>query len=188
MINLEPKNYNEYAHGAVRTLAPNPLKESTLHCIMGMAGEAGEFAETSYDDKEKRLGEIGDCFWYAACFAFEHGMNFDDVVAAAITSSNPLIHLSPEKRGLLYSARMIDRIKKVWFYKKDLNVGEFMPDYLGYVSSLMAMCSKTSVAPLMVCTINLKKLAARYPDKFDADRANNRDTQAESAAAGVDVA
>lgn len=187
MVNLEPKNFNEYAYGAVRTLAPNPLKESTLHCIMGMAGEAGEFAETPYGSREKRIGEIGDCFWYAACFAMEHGMMFDDVVKTAMSAGHVFDGRSPEERALLFADRLIDRIKKVFFYGKPLNVGEFMPDYLGYVAGVMAMCGKMSVSPLMVCSANLKKLFERYPEKFDADRAINRDYLAESKAAGIDL-
>lgn len=83
---------DDYQHEAARTLArPQPIPQSLDRAVMalGLAGEAGEVAELL----KKNLGhgkplamdaltsELGDCLWYLAAIATQHGLTLDEVAA-----------------------------------------------------------------------------------------------------------
>lgn len=184
------KDLNEYQQGALRTLNKKDRVSNLLHCVLGMSGEAGEFAELHYMDVGPRIGELGDCMWYAAVAAHELGVPFADMVFRVIIEG---LHehadraMYPEHRALVCASRMADDIKKVVFYNRDLDEEVLVRELSCYVASLVAMANKTGINLLDAGKVNLAKLKQRYPDKFDSDRAINRDYAAESVAAGVEI-
>lgn len=184
------RDFDDYQAGALRTLNRLTFLENVTHCVMGMAGEAGEFAELPYENREKRIGEIGDCMWYAAVCAHELGIKFSEVTYAAILLEErgcEFKHMAGEVRAMLYANRMIDLVKKSVFYGKVLDQGKLGDLLICYVAALISMSRKTSIMLLEAGALNIKKLYARYPDKFDHDRAINRNYSAESAAAGIEI-
>lgn len=63
-----------YQQLAMRTAKPMPTPESLLHAALGLAGEAGEFADCikkhwAYSqelDRKNAIEELGDLLWYVA--------------------------------------------------------------------------------------------------------------------------
>lgn len=77
------------------------------------------------------------------------------------------------------SGELSDQIKRHVFYGKPLdetNLKEELGDLLWYIA-LVANVLNMSLAEVM--ERNLAKLRVRYPEKFTADRALNRDVEAE---------
>ena len=182
----EIRNLTEYQVGAVRTMPDLSVERQTLHCIMGMMGEAGEVMEVPYDDRERRIKEMGDCMWYSAILFYIYGEDFASAWKEAEETYDPThSHRSCEEKAVVMAAKLTDIIKKCEFYGTPIIWADLRPLALGYLSALSAMCSKTGVMILSVGQINLNKLKARYPEKFDADLAVNRNTDAEDAAMGV---
>jgi NTP pyrophosphatase (non-canonical NTP hydrolase) len=76
---------------------------------------------------------------------------------------------------------VLDAYKKAFAYGKKLdvvNVGEELGDILWYMANLMRMLDIDFESVLQ---INVDKLKARYPDKFDSDKAITRDLGKERA-------
>lgn len=180
------RNMTEYQVGAVRTMPDLSVERQTLHCIMGMMGEAGEVMEVPFDDRERRIKEMGDCMWYSAILFYIHGEDFAAAWKEAEETYDPThAHRSCEEKAVVMAAKMTDIIKKCEFYGTPIIWSDLRPLALGYLAALSAMGSKAGVMILTVGQINLNKLKARYPEKFDADLAVNRNTDAEDAAMGV---
>ncbi len=77
---------------------------------------------------------------------------------------------------------LTDALKKHLFYGKALdrtNLKEEAGDALWYLAILLAACGFTMDDAMRS---NIAKLQRRYPDKFDAELAQNRDLDAERAA------
>lgn len=72
------------------------------------------------------------------------------------------------------AGELLDAYKKAFAYGKKLdvvNIGEELGDLFWYIANLMTMLGIDFESTLQ---INVDKLKARYPDKFDAHKAQNR--------------
>ena len=77
------------------------------------------------------------------------------------------------------AGELLDSYKKAFAYGKELdtvNIGEELGDLLWYMSNLMRMLG---IDFENVLDINTKKLRQRYPNKFEFDKAINRDLRSE---------
>lgn len=190
---IEVKDFSQYQQLALRTLSPGYTRqEDIMHAIMGMCGEIGELLEHSIEDIDQkadhRIGEVGDCFWYCAVLAERLDLygGLVDVVDKADTWT-PEYKLPADVRAAIYAAQLMEMMKKWYFYKKEPNFSSMREKLILYVTELVCICDLIGVKPLTVAEININKLATRYPNKFDADKAINRDYEAESKAAGVKI-
>lgn len=184
---------DEYQAAAVRTLPDYGFEKNVLHCIMGMAGESGEVTElvqlSAPAKALKRVLEAGDCFWYAACLSEVLGIPFSwvdgeaQVVFERGDSEFPTSRT--EERIHVWSSRMVDRCKKTIFYGKELDQKALTHELVFYVAALLSYCQKIAVMRHDVWTANIKKLKVRFPEKFDAALAINKNSDAEQVAAGV---
>lgn len=192
------KDFNEYRKLALRTLNHQGKDRNILHCILGMVGEAGELSElidfskalAPSIDRSKAIGELGDCLWYAAVLSEELDVDFNTLMAdASSVDRGGVIHemKTAYERLLIQSCRMADLVKKTVFYGKKLDEPKLTHMMFQYLIAFTEACALLSVQSLVVAEINIKKLEARYPEKFDADRAINRDYEAESKAAGIQI-
>ena len=77
--------------------------------------------------------------------------------------------------------------EKSWFYGKELPYVEVLKELVTYCSGLRNLCREMEVTVREVQDINIKKLRARYPDKYEDHLAINRDYERESLAAGVKI-
>lgn len=192
-MSIVVNDLNEYQTLALRTVKPDNFLDSVMHCVMGMTGEIGEFIELPYDSREKRIGEIGDCMWYSAVLANLLGFQYEHVMVEASKLRNSEVHAfqwrSGEEMALIWACRLTDRVKKSVFYGTDIDHVAVKDELVAYCAGLIGMAQKTGISLIHAGLINIKKLAERYKDgRFDASHAINRDYQAESAAAGVQIA
>lgn len=83
--------FGEYQVGVLATW--NSTQDETarkLNATLGLAGEAGEFADLMKKDvfhgvpadRDKVLKELGDVLYYVTVCAYEHGFNLDDIAVA----------------------------------------------------------------------------------------------------------
>ncbi len=104
--------------------------------------------------------------------------NYEAIGGRMITQQN--IDLLHAGIGLATEGgEFLDAMKKHIFYGKELdtvNLAEELGDILWYVALAMRALDTTFDEQM---DINIKKLAARYPEKFDEFLAENRDLEVE---------
>lgn len=72
-----------------------------------------------------------------------------------------------------------DALKKTFFYGKKLdtvNLEEELGDLFWYIA---IACDELNIKPVELMTRNIKKLQARFPEKFTEEKAENRDLEKE---------
>lgn len=180
---------NDYQEKAVRTLKRGERQlDDILHCVLGMVGEAGEVAEVIESDPETIMKEVGDSMWYAAALAYVMGLDLLSIHDAAVESLSdrstlPFAAHPPEDRAHVWAGRLADRVKKSVFYGKVLDMFRVQSELVQYWACLVEHCYLLDMHILDVADKNIRKLEARYPaGTFDADRAINRDHEAEDKA------
>ena len=181
----------EYQKLAQRTLSGNFFVNNPmpplLHAAMGVTTEAGElldaFCVTEFDKTNVRE-EIGDLLWYAAIY-FEYGegsvSDFKETsdLYSYIRIAN--IHHAKEfaESIVINATKFLDIFKKAIFYNRPLdytNLDAFLEQILSELNSL-AMWAGSSLE--IIAEANIKKLQARYPEKFDEEKADKRDLKKE---------
>lgn len=157
------------------------VEDDHLHMAMGMVGEIGEVVDLvkksfAYDrelDKQKLLEELGDFTFYTVGLA--------DMLGADLT---------PEGGGSAFEGASVEECLAVTALNASgiflaaidrsmdsPKVGELLGEILKTAEHLAL---KLGSSLEEVLDLNIKKLSVRYPNlTFDADRANNRDVEAE---------
>jgi NTP pyrophosphatase (non-canonical NTP hydrolase) len=77
------------------------------------------------------------------------------------------------------AGELLDALKKHIYYNKELdkvNISEEIGDVLWY-AALLCNCLEIDMRDVM--DTNIAKLKARYPEKFDEDKAENRNLKKE---------
>lgn len=114
-------------------------------------------------------------------------MNFKEYQDGASRTFADAPNTTPEQLEQLHCAigacteasELLDAYKKSIFYGRQLdvvNVGEEIGDLMWYVANL---CRLLNLDYDSLLHANLAKLKLRYPDKFNTDKAFNRDLDAE---------
>lgn len=187
---MNMQRFDEYQLGAIRTMPDLTQQDQIVHCLFGMAGEAGEVFELQValiDDNTAYEKEIGDCLWYSAVLGYTAGDTLSSLIAEAVTldAGDVTEAATYGDRLVIFSSRLIDVAKKAKFYSGTIDWGVIRPHVLRYLRELYHLTYSLGVSFEEVCDKNLSKLRARFPDKFDAEKAINRDVAAEDAAMEV---
>lgn len=166
----------KYQAEAIRTLPTYGFEKDVEHCVLGMAGEVGEYLEATQSERlrDTDMGEIGDCFWYAVSLLHVLG----DTLDSGVLNNPPRIN-NPFSAMVIQSAAMVDLVKKSIFYHKPLRTAEITTRTHWMIAALISECVAQKYPLSRVFNMNIAKLKARYPDKFNVDLANNRDHEAE---------
>ena len=134
-------------------------------------------------DEHKLTGLAG----YAEQMVKTETVDYDAVEKRFI----PLKRLNHHVQGLVTeSAEALDQLKKHLHYNKEFdpqNMREELGDILWYLQgALLALNELTGDVWTLddIADANIRKLQARYGDKFDTEKAVERDTTAEMAAHG----
>lgn len=171
---------DEYQSMALRTLNDQGVERNILHCAMGMSGEIGEVLESESNHDGEVLGEIGDCFWYAACLLSQ--LEIPISLAVARCTPPDVSPLTPTVGAIIHAARVIELIKKLTFYGKGYDAS-ILAEHVGqYLLCLFSLCKSHSADPVSLAFANLNKLRVRYPERFTVEDALNRDYKAEAQA------
>jgi NTP pyrophosphatase (non-canonical NTP hydrolase) len=105
---------DEYQSLARRTLGDRTPEQQLANAALGLAGEAGEVAETIKKhlfhgrplDRDAVVKEIGDCLWYVAAMATTLGVSLDEVGA---TNIDKLRRRYPDGFSAEASLRRVDQ-------------------------------------------------------------------------------
>ncbi len=190
-------NFREYTIGAVRTestLSPltievdeRGLTNRAFHAILGLNTEINEIYDAIEKDgtldKINVFEEVGDASWYLGILMDETDMRTE----AADHFDYPNKQETPElKRGLSglrkASADLLDKSKKTMFYGKEFDKCIFRSHVIQIIDSIVEITSSLTENPNIMSKIfivNLAKLKARYPEKFDGYKAEVRDLETE---------
>jgi len=140
------------------------LTNRMLHSIMGIVTESTEImAAARANDRVNFLEECGDTFWYLAILADEL-----DIVSE-------LENIDDFEPAVKERTDLLDVCKKALFYGSKVNLDVFK---LETIKMYKGICSSVEINGGDVETVqltNIKKLKARYPDKFTDRDAENRD-------------
>lgn len=183
-VTMNKLKYKDYVGLALRTESiKKPLNEEVnslglnsrlLHAIMGIKTEIDEFKEAiDKNDEVNALEEIGDMFWYSAIIADE--LDIVDELNE-LFNSKPLIDVSPVDDVEKLFIKSFDNAKKTLFYGKEFNRKELLSDVKDLILVLAEYCGEIKYN---VLAVNIAKLQARYPNKFEYDKAVIRDLDKE---------
>ena len=163
-------NKLDYQKAAERTCPPldTPAMDHT-HMIMGILDEWYETKDeisnmesTGPDAKENIIKELGDVFWYVANYCRMFKIDF--------TNGRDI--------GMAYdtiAVKLIGIHKKELAYGKDVVWEEVNYLMQGILYWLDLTCELLDVNQSDVFERNIKKVTARFPEKFDANLAINKD-------------
>lgn len=164
--------FDQYRKAAMRTCPSLGRKEvDMLHMKYGVITELGEIVDIfkknlAYNkpiDVIHLKEELGDLFWYLACGSEIEGVGCSEEQIAFWTKTGKVLPTE-------------DNIMLI------LNIIYFSWAEALYYSFLLAnILSRDFGFKLYedVLTVNIQKLQARYPDKFDTEKALNRDLDKE---------
>ena len=106
---------------------------------------------------------------------------YQELAARTASEGNEMIHSCMGIAG--ESGEIVDYVKKGVFYGRNVDPMKLMEELGDLAWYMNLMMNHLGYSWGMLFDMNIKKLSTRYPDlKFDADRAINRDDDAEQAA------
>lgn len=164
----------EYQALAANTLPRLGSSEKDFaHMAMGVVSEFGEL-EDSYKDRVNFMEELGDMTWYlAGICTLLLKKSFSNLSRGV----EPMKDDGDEYRSIYILA---DLAKAHLAYGKKMDLNQIEEHVKNILSFIKLMCElKQEVDFREVLEKNIAKLKVRYPDKFDADKALDRDLEAE---------
>jgi len=175
--------FDDYKENVKRTLPDlgTPLLNS-IHMTLGMGSELEELLSAIIDNDKVNIGEeLTDIAWYACNFANLWDIKLNPIVYITTMQSEP----SEDQLNRLVHD-MVRAISKLQDYdKKELAYGKQpgLENRGAKVQALLIFLGEAYQAAGLnaeVCMeANIAKLKQRYPDKFDSNKAINRDTDIE---------
>jgi NTP pyrophosphatase (non-canonical NTP hydrolase) len=142
----------------------------SIHMTAGIMTELIEInnldPHTNYE--EKLTDEGGDCLWYISNYCNLHNIN-------------PEFKSEVDGKGSLqWAGKLLDYDKKKLAYGKNYDRDRQIEAVNGLVNNLLFKITMYQLSPEDVMEKNIKKLRVRFPDKFQADLAINKDESKES--------
>jgi len=149
-----------------------------LHSILGLVSECEELdLAIKADDSVNLVEEIGDIFWYSAIGLDEIGAEFFDEISEDLACFNtPQDEMT---KIVLTASKLSDMVKKWIFYGQEMNLDDIENGILNIVLCASAIGKEFGYNYLDIQRRNIAKLKARYPKKFESEKAINRDLQQE---------
>lgn len=172
-----------YIANALRTAAPVPatcehIHPQVVHCALGIAGEWAEVQVAFLQGNEIELEkEIGDIYWYIAVMAHQLGL-------ANQLSMYRRVQLADESVAAGSVGDLVEMVKKQFAYGKKYKPVDYLGALQNICDTLSQLIREMDFNSGNIWAKNIRKLKERYPEKFDADKAINRDVKAENAAVG----
>lgn len=162
-------NANEYQDNAMRTAAMKKPREIVLSTFaLGLCGEAAELYDCPED---KRIKELGDCWWYVAALS---RVGLDKNLADLIPAGLILSRTGAEKQLNKAAGLAADIVKKHVGHDHPLDVAGLAIQLHRYVEALMTLSNEINGGPEKVWITNVDKLKKRYPDGFSSEQSKNR--------------
>lgn len=155
-----------------------------LHAVIGLCTELGELVD---DVENARLtgklidivnfrAELGDLCWYEAILrdSFDYRIY---PVWTNVSAGDGLQYTLNRLTGIV--GNLMDFYKRWMFYGKEPDVLALSTVVDTFSFLLATLCYSAGTTVEEVRRVNIAKLQKRYPEKFDAEAAINRDEAAE---------
>lgn len=189
--------FAEYKEEVQRTLPHlgewygNPFILDSLHCLIGVQSEHYELTNALVKEDIYNIGEeITDKAWYATNYCNVRAIVPNvELISLDSTYFMNLPDLARQQRILstsgqlnLAMSELFDYDKKEWAYRKPVSEYihnrrvELINTVLSRINDLYAL---NGLDAEKCMEQNINKLKARFPEKFDMDKANNRDLETE---------
>lgn len=172
---LYPQSYaSKFINQAIRTESRvKKVNTRITHAVVGIMTEAVEYMQ--HTDHVNAREEIGDLLWYVAILADELHADLETWLEIAVEKESQIIW---KGRGTLTvkANNILDNYKKREFYGKGKPYTEYITELLAVLVQLCSQHETTIEAEMQRV---IAKLRTRYPEKFDAHLADNRDLDAE---------
>lgn len=176
-------NIEQFRKDTLRTLPDlGSLLHNSLHMTVGIMTEVSEiqsaFEKAKYLDGQidnvNLAEEWADVMWYMANYANIHGLRIYDKAA-----ENYDIHRDFWPEIIIHSGDLLDLDKKYLAYGKEPEheKRQFIFDSLNYYVVKFANFYNIDIEETLERNIN--KLKTRYPEKFDVEKAVNRNLEEE---------
>jgi NTP pyrophosphatase (non-canonical NTP hydrolase) len=159
-----------------KQLAPNTMKEmdykdQQIHLVLGISGEfLSEVAPVlsgGIINKTELTEELGDMMWYVGCYANINDMFLRAYPTPPIDSVGKII------------GDLLENSKKEWVYGKEFKTVDKEKYIQQIVFWVNHICNQFDIELSDVLSLNIEKLQKRFPNKFEADKAINKNTVAE---------
>jgi NTP pyrophosphatase (non-canonical NTP hydrolase) len=174
-------NIKEYQQEVKRTMPDlGSLLLNSLHMTTGMATEIMEELTIAMEKKDfvNISEELADAQWYACNYATIYGIELQHIYRIPYHERRQLTAYLDDLN--IHIGRLLDYDKKELAYGKKNITAEQRAETLNKVLySIEATATKLGVDMREARQKVVNKLRLRYPEKFDADKAINRDTAAE---------
>ena len=152
-----------------------------LHASLGISTEIGELVHnrTYLGDSDLQklnlIEELGDLNWYIAIACDVLNLDFNRMIEANISK------VLPNNLDVLVikSSELLDLFKKNIYYRKNFDYKRIIMIIEDIVSALIELIKENDLNLDEILDKNIKKLTARYPNKFDSNKAINRNLDAE---------
>lgn len=172
----------EYQKLALRTapsagnLHLNGIQAFLLHGSLGITTEVDELIRDFHDRPENNDQEAGDVLWYCNLIASCFGTDLDSIDIDGIEVIDTFDELYEA------GAMIADQTKRNIFYGQDHEVTK--DKTLSGIAKILCCLVELGFDLEECAAKNITKLQVRYPEKFDASKALNRDVAAEEKAIG----
>lgn len=172
-------NYTDFVK-TVESHSWHEPPQRLLHAAMGLVTEVGEIYEIN--GETHLLEEVGDICWYLALGLDALGVNWDEV---EILPEDDFIKAvrgeTVDQTRVILASELLDMLKKFIFYGREISTEKALATLVMLKNALHwgLVYSEANFSLEDVTEANMKKLKARYPDKFTEQAANDRDVNAE---------
>lgn len=168
---------NNYTEMAMRTAAD--LETAVLdfaHGALGLIDEVQELLDA--DSEENLMEELGDLLWFCALCGVAFSTDpFKTLQPGPVIDYKTYLTAIDE---IQTRANMMAGLAKRWLAYDEAPRLELVEGYLWRIINLVKMVANAHGWALSdVQQANIKKLRARFPDRFERERATNRDLDAE---------
>jgi len=172
-------NVELYKKEAQRTMARlGELVHDSIHMTIGMNTECTEILEAFKKpdfDFVNLVEEVGDLMWYVANYSKLHDLPLSEtLVSLPIKTAKERL-----EEIIICVGNLQDLDKKLFAYKKPYDANKQFGFFIHLNNLILSFCQITNIDFNKALKINIEKLRARYPEKFDVVSAVERDLDAE---------
>lgn len=164
-------NLQEYQKLVVNTLKEMPHAEQQIHLVLGINGEflseVAPILSGGTINKGELTEELGDMMWYVGAYSNINDMYLRAYPTPPIDSVGKII------------GDFTEDSKKEWIYGKEFKLvhkEKYIQQIVFWISHI---CNQFSIDFNEMLALNIKKLQKRFPDKYDSEKAINKDTETE---------
>lgn len=174
---------HDYQKACLRTLAEpikrelSPEMDAVLHGAIGLSGEVSEIFASEDADESNIPEEVGDALWYVAIVLFGMGYDLEDMEHDSLIAGID----DPYRELVIHSGNVLDEVKRAIYYGAPVT-GRFLVSIQNCLACLDLIAAEHSTTLEDCMERNIVKLKIRYPEKFDALQAINRNTKHEAQA------